>query len=193
MQKFDVPLAQATTSSLEALKAYSLDHRAHSEKDPGSGVGLKASGPSSLIRVHPWDTGGSGTITGLKAKVGRSERILHRAFRDSGDHFSELGAAGDHRQATIQALPENWIKGRRSIRSGLRTTRVITQLTATWVWCWLSKGGMKKAAQRSRRQGVLLAPQYVGLYDNLANYALAVQRFDEARQTIRQAQDPKIR
>ena len=32
VQKFDVPLEQATTSSLEALKAYSLG-----QKEPGSG------------------------------------------------------------------------------------------------------------------------------------------------------------
>src|SRR5207244_5299021 len=34
VQKFDVPLAQATTSSLEALKAYSLGNKAQDEKGP---------------------------------------------------------------------------------------------------------------------------------------------------------------
>src|SRR6201987_5313131 len=32
VQKFDVPLAEATTSSLEALKAYSLGEKAHRKK-----------------------------------------------------------------------------------------------------------------------------------------------------------------
>jgi hypothetical protein len=32
VQKFDVPLEQATTSSLEALKAYSLGRKASNEK-----------------------------------------------------------------------------------------------------------------------------------------------------------------
>ena len=38
MQKFDVPLAQATTSSLEALKAYSLGEKAFHEKGPAAAL-----------------------------------------------------------------------------------------------------------------------------------------------------------
>ena len=38
VQKFDVPLEQATTSSLEALKAYSLGQKAHSEKGPAAAL-----------------------------------------------------------------------------------------------------------------------------------------------------------
>src|SRR4029077_7495261 len=38
VQKFDVPLEQATTSSLEALKAYSLGRKAYNEKDPDSSL-----------------------------------------------------------------------------------------------------------------------------------------------------------
>src|SRR3989475_12423070 len=34
VQRFDVPLAEATTSSLEALKAYSLGNKAQDEKGP---------------------------------------------------------------------------------------------------------------------------------------------------------------
>src|SRR5208337_4025762 len=38
VQKFDVPLEQATTSSLEALKAYSLGRRAVEEKGPAAAL-----------------------------------------------------------------------------------------------------------------------------------------------------------
>src|SRR5208282_2328309 len=38
VQKFDVPLAEATTSSLEALKAYSLGKNALREKGPGAAL-----------------------------------------------------------------------------------------------------------------------------------------------------------
>jgi hypothetical protein len=38
VQKFDVPLAQATTSSLEALKAYSLSGKAEDEKGPDAAL-----------------------------------------------------------------------------------------------------------------------------------------------------------
>src|SRR5207245_5134158 len=38
VQKFDVPLEQATTSSLEALKAYSLGRKAANEKGPAAAL-----------------------------------------------------------------------------------------------------------------------------------------------------------
>jgi hypothetical protein len=38
VQKFDVPLAEATTSSLDALKAYSLGQKAVNEKGPAAGL-----------------------------------------------------------------------------------------------------------------------------------------------------------
>ena len=37
-----------------------------------------------------------------------------------------------------------------------------------------------------------LAPDWIDSYDNLANYTLALQRFDEARQSIQEAQARKL-
>ena len=56
VQKFDVPLEQATTSSLEALKAYSLGQKAPHEKGPPQPC-LTFNVPSNLIRILPWATG----------------------------------------------------------------------------------------------------------------------------------------
>src|SRR5450759_3744964 len=39
---------------------------------------------------------------------------------------------------------------------------------------------------------ILLSPENIRPYENLANYALALQRFDEARQIIREAQMRKL-
>ena len=55
VQKFDVPLAEATTSSLEALKAYSLSQKALNEKAPPQPCRM-LNGPSSLIQTLPWVT-----------------------------------------------------------------------------------------------------------------------------------------
>ena len=52
VQKFDVPLEQATTSSLEALNAYSLGRRPATRKAPPQPC-LTFSAPSSLIRILP--------------------------------------------------------------------------------------------------------------------------------------------
>ncbi len=55
VQKLDVPLEQATTSSLEALKAYSLGIKASNEKGFAAGC-LTINVRSSLIRILPWAT-----------------------------------------------------------------------------------------------------------------------------------------
>ena len=52
VRKFDVPLAQATTSSLEALKAYSLEKRRKMRKAPPQPC-LTINVPSNLIRILP--------------------------------------------------------------------------------------------------------------------------------------------
>ena len=50
---------------------------------------------------------------------------------------------------------------------------------------------MKKRAE-VESQAVRLAPDMPWIYANLATYPLALQRFDEARQTIRQAEARKL-
>ncbi len=51
VQRFDVPLYEATTSSLDAPKAYSLGRKAVNEK--GSAAGLPYHQRASLIRISP--------------------------------------------------------------------------------------------------------------------------------------------
>ena len=69
VQKFDVPLEQATTSSLEALKAYSLGRKAVTRKarpQPCRTINV----PSSLIRILPWATGQWAATTSISARSG---------------------------------------------------------------------------------------------------------------------------
>jgi tetratricopeptide (TPR) repeat protein len=55
----------------------------------------------------------------------------------------------------------------------------------------ISQGQYEKALE-IMRQAVRLAPDRVGHYGNLANYTLALQRFDETRQIIHEAQARKL-
>jgi eukaryotic-like serine/threonine-protein kinase len=57
--------------------------------------------------------------------------------------------------------------------------------------CTPQQGQYEKAAEITR-QAVRLAPGSLVIYENLANYALALQRFDEARQIIHEAQARKL-
>ena len=52
--------------------------------------------------------------------------------------------------------------------------------------------GQYEKATETLRQGLRLAPDQVSFYDNLANFALALQRFDETRQMIHEAQARKL-
>jgi thioredoxin-like negative regulator of GroEL len=56
---------------------------------------------------------------------------------------------------------------------------------------FVAQGQYEKAAEITR-QAMRLAPDNVGMYGNLANYTLALQRFDEARQVIHEAQARKM-
>ena len=96
VQKFDVPLAEATTSSLEALKAFSLGKKARNEKgaaaalpydqraielDPNFAMGYRAVGDdySSL------------------GELGRASEYFTKAFQ-LREHASEREKLDDHRR-----------------------------------------------------------------------------------------------
>src|SRR5204862_7873632 len=55
----------------------------------------------------------------------------------------------------------------------------------------LAAQGRYENAVEVTRQGIRLAPEEITLYENLADYALALQRFDEARQIIHEKQARK--
>ena len=55
VEKFDVPLQQATTSSFEALKAYTLAARPLTRKAPARPC-LTINVPFNLIQRLPWDS-----------------------------------------------------------------------------------------------------------------------------------------
>src|ERR1700676_1364770 len=56
---------------------------------------------------------------------------------------------------------------------------------------YAEQGQYEKAGEITR-QGIRLKPDWTGGYDNLANYYLALRRFDETRQIIHDAQARKL-
>ncbi len=87
VQKFDVPLAQATTSSLEALKAYSLGERPPTRKAPPRPC-LTISGPSSLIPNFAMGYGAVGDDYCGLGEIGRASEYFTKAFQ-LREHASE--------------------------------------------------------------------------------------------------------
>src|SRR5438874_287316 len=70
--KFDVPLEQATTSSLEALKAYSLGEKLCARKAPAQPC-LTINAASNSTRILPWAIGRWATSTPTWLRSGEPE------------------------------------------------------------------------------------------------------------------------
>jgi len=187
VQRFDVPLEQATTSSLEALKAYSLGQKAASEKgsaqslpydqraielDPNFAMGYAAVG------IHYFNLGEPARASEYLAKAFQlRERASEREkLKITASYYSsvtgELGKAAQTYQETIASYP--------------REIAAYNNLGIVFA----GQGQYEKAAEVTR-QGMRLAPDQVTLHENLVDYLLALQRFDEARQIIHETQARK--
>jgi tetratricopeptide (TPR) repeat protein len=188
VQKFDVPLEQATTSSLEALKAYTLGERARNEKgsagallyfqraielDPNFAMGYRAVGIdysnlNEVVRANEYTT---------KAFQLREHASEREKLQITGGYYmfvtGELDKAAQTYQEEIESYPRE-VRGYNSL--GLQ---------------YAAQGQYEKATE-FLKQGVRLAPDRVAFYGNLANYALALQRFDEGRDFIHEAQARKL-
>jgi len=188
VQKFDVALERTTTSSLEALKAYSVGVKALNEKgpdaalmflqhaielDPNFATGYLVLGEDYLFRGYQEQASEYYTKAfHLREHVSERERLEITAnyyYVVSG----ELDKAAQTYQEEIETYP--------------RETATYSNLGGVYAF----EGQYEKAAQISR-QGVHLAPDEGVWYEPLANYALALQRFDEARQMVHDAQARKM-
>ena len=186
VQKLDVPLEQATTSSLEALKAYSLGGKAAKEK------GFAAALPydQRAIQLDPNFAMGYfavGTDYRNLGELGRASEYITKAFqlREHASEREKLAIAALYYRA-VGELDKAAQTHQEEIESYPRSAGAYGNLGNVYG----EQGQYEKAAEVTR-QALRLAPDQVGPYDNLANYALALQRFDEARQSIHEAQARK--
>ena len=187
VQRFDVSLAQATTSSLEALKAYSLGVKANSEK------GSVASLPyhQRAIQLDPnfamgyWAVG---TAYSSLAEVGRASEYYTKAFqlREHASEREKLVITADYYSSVTGELDKAAQTYQEKIESYPRESAAYGNLGIVYA----ALGQYDKAAEITR-QSMRLASDYAA-YVNLVNYALAVQSFDDARQIIHQAQARKL-
>ncbi|MFZ1918904.1 MAG: winged helix-turn-helix domain-containing protein [Terriglobales bacterium] len=188
VHKFDVPLAQATTSSLEALKAYSLGQKATRERDPAAALpydqhaieldpnfamGYVAVGIDYFSLNQPGRAGEYYTKAfQLREHVSERERLAISTWYYL-NVTGQLNKAAQIFQEEIESYP---------LKAGEYVTLGVV----------LSGQGQYEKAAEAARQAVRLAPDWVGGYENLANDALALQRFDEARRVIGEAQARKL-
>jgi eukaryotic-like serine/threonine-protein kinase len=122
-------------------------------------------------------------------EVGRASEYYTKAFQ-LREHVSErekLSIAADYYRIVTGELDKAAQTQQLLIESYPR--RAGTSVALGLVY---GEQGQYEKATEVTRQALRLAPDQVVQYTILANYALALQRFDEARQVIHQAQARKL-
>jgi len=188
VQKFDVPLEQATTSSLEALKAYSLGEKAYREK--GSAAALPYH--QRAIEVDPnfamgYDAVGN-DYSGL-GELGRASEYFTKAFqlREHASEREKLAITADYYSTVTGEAEKAAQTYEEEIQNYPRDYRAHLDLGVVH-----ASQGQYERAMESYRQSLRLAPDNVAPYVDLGNSLIALQRFDEARQIIHEAQARKL-
>jgi eukaryotic-like serine/threonine-protein kinase len=187
VQKFDVPLAQATTSSLEALKAYSLGVRAEREKGPAAALpnfqrAIELD-PNFAAGYNAWGA----DYYGL-GELGRANEYYTKAFqlREHSSEREQLEITADYYLSVTGELDKAAKTFQEKIDSYPRSTASNLGLV------YSSLGKYEKAADLTRHE-LRVDPNNAGsYYSNLTNYAIALQRFDETRQISHEAQARKL-
>jgi tetratricopeptide (TPR) repeat protein len=173
VKKFDVPLEQATTSSLDALKAYSRgDGKRAIELDPNFAMGYWILGKIYYYRGQSEQ--GREYLTKafqLQEHVSEREKLTISAYYYE-IVTGELWKAVHIHQDEIKSHPKE-------IEGYLRLGEQYAAL------------GYYDDAADVTRQAMRLAPSRPNSYGYLTDYTLALQRFDETRQIIHDAQARK--
>jgi eukaryotic-like serine/threonine-protein kinase len=187
VQRFDVPLKQATTSSLEALKAYSLGEKAHTEK--GSAAALPYH--QRAIELDPnFATGYSAMASDYfnLDEVNRARENFTKAFqlRERASERERLTITANYYFFATGELDKAARTFQEEIESYPRSPTAYGNLGSVFA----SQGQYEKAADFTK-QGLRLDSSNVAWNDNLATWTLALQRFDEVRQIIHEAQKGK--
>jgi len=183
VQKFDVPLGQATTPSLEALKAFSLGVRAGMQKSTTQSIAY-------YQRAVELDPNFAAAYRGLAnsyaslAEFGRASEYQGKAFENRA-HASErekLAIAADYYRFVTGELDKAAQTYQEWIENYPRDDPAYSALGIAYA----SLAQYEKAAV-AHRENLRLAPEVGAPYMNLGNCLLALQRFDEAKQTAQAA------
>jgi eukaryotic-like serine/threonine-protein kinase len=186
VQKFDVPLAQATTSSLEALKAYGLGSRASHEKGPGADLPytLRAIDLDPNFSIAYEGVGNDYFALG-KDEEGRKYLTKAYQLREHASDRERLAIDAGYYQLVTGELDKAAQTYQEWIESYPRNSGAYFSLSTVYA----AEGQYEKAAELVREH---FEADDVSWYETLAYNLLALQHLDEARQTLRQAQARKL-
>ena len=187
LQKFDVPLEQATTSSLEALKEYSLGQKAAQEK----GAAQSLPHDQRAIELDPNFAMAYGAVGIHYENLGepaRASEYLTKAFqlREHASERERLSITAHYYSAVTGELDKSAQTYQQRIESYPRDIAAYNNLGIIF-----AEQGLYEKAVEVTKQGIRIEPNQITLDENLTDYLLALQRFDEPRQLIHEMQPRK--
>ena len=188
VEKFDVRLAQATTSSLEALKAYSLADRASHENGSPSELSYHL----RAIELDPNFAMGYEKIGEdyfNLAELGRAREYYSKAF-ELQEHVSEReklvitsayysNVTGELEKAA--RTYQEWIENYPRDSGSHHNLGNVYAMQGQW-----------EKAREAYGESLRLSPNSSAHYSSLANTLLALQRFEEGRRITYEAKARKL-
>jgi serine/threonine protein kinase/tetratricopeptide (TPR) repeat protein len=188
VQKLAIPLEQATTSSLEALQAFSLATRARREK--GSAASLPYAqhaielDPNFAMGYHAVGAGYSGL-----GEMGRASDYFTKAFllREHASEREKLAIEADYFVNVTGELDKAAQTYQEWIASYPRDAAGYSNLGIAY----LGQGQYEKGVD-AEREAVELMPGLSSAYSNLINGLMGLERFDELRQMAAQQRAHKL-
>jgi eukaryotic-like serine/threonine-protein kinase len=184
VQKFDVPLADDTTPSFEALKEWSLGRKAYREKGAADALpylerALQLDPNFAIVYLE------IGSAYSSLGEISRASEYFAKAFQ-LRERTSE------REKLTIAAHYYEYVTGERNKAAQVYEEEIASYPRLSVAYGSLSivydELGQHDRAAEVARQYLRLAPDSIAPYALLSQSELAAGHFDEARQTIHEAQ-----
>jgi serine/threonine protein kinase/tetratricopeptide (TPR) repeat protein len=188
VQKFDAPLEQETTASLEALKADSLGEKTLNEKGPAVALPFF----QHAVELDPNFASaieGVGIMYDDLGQQHRGNEYLAKAFalRDHASEREKLHIASMYYMGATGELDKAVETYREWEESYPRDFVARVNLGVLY-----SLQGQYEKAIEEERESIKLNPDNVVAYENLMNYLLAANRFEDARRAYDEAMSLKL-
>jgi tetratricopeptide (TPR) repeat protein len=183
-QKFDISLAEATTASLDALKAFSLGEKVYRESSPIAAIPHH----QRAIEIDPNFAMAYAALASDYYSLGaqgRASDYYAKAFqlRDRASERERLAIAADYYDSVTGELDKAFQAYQEQILSYPRDSSGYFGLANAY-----SRQGRYAESKQPYEKSIALAPNTIGYYENLVNTLLALQEFDKAGETVRATQ-----
>jgi serine/threonine protein kinase/tetratricopeptide (TPR) repeat protein len=188
LQKFDLPLEDATTSSLQALEAFSTGEAAARKKGEAAALPyhLRAIGLDPNFAIAYLSLGSDYTALG---ETTRASQYYSKAFelRDHASRLENMEITSDYYLYVTGELEKAEQALHNLLANFPRHWGAHTDLGNVYT----SQGLYAKGAEEYR-EAISFSDEAVTGHTNLANSLLALQRLDETRQELEHAQALKL-